>query len=101
MQSPTTLRRNILKLYVLLKRGLGQLLQDMESKISITFDGWSNSQMRGYTSVTAHWVEESTMNIESTLLSFFHVASGDGQGTRTGQELFRMLRSFDIDTKLL
>ena len=54
MKTRRTLKRSILEMYVVLRHQVIDLLSKSQSRFSITFDGWANSSLKGFYSVTLH-----------------------------------------------
>ena len=125
-KSARTIKRRILEMYIVLKQMMIVYFQTFSSKVSITFDGWSNSSLKGFFSVTLHWVCPEILAIQDCILDFFHVTSGKGCmlyislgacqtfllcqftfpsgtdiSTRVAQHLFEVLNSFELFCRLL
>ncbi len=101
VKSRRTIKRSILEMYVVLRRQVIDFLSKCQSRFSITFDGWSNSSLKGFYSVTLHWACHETARSRSMLLDFVHVFPGVGSGKRCAHALFSRLRSFVISSRLL
>ena len=64
-------------MYVVLKLMVITFLNSSElSRFTLTFDGWSNPSLKGFTSVTLHWVPYDKMTMANCVLDFFSVAPG-------------------------
>ena len=48
MKTRRTIKRSILEMYVVLRHQVIDLLSKSQSRFSITFDGWSNSTLKGF-----------------------------------------------------
>ena len=101
MKTRRTIKRSILEMYVVLRHQVIDLLSKSQSRFSITFDGWSNSSLKGFYSVTLHWACHETTRSRSMLLDFVHVFPGVGSGKRCAHALFCRLGSFNISSRLL
>jgi hypothetical protein len=71
--------------------------------ISLTLDGWSNHNVKGFYVVTAHWINIVTTKSKSLLLTIINAASGRGVGMRIAEALFEHLKGmgFNVLPKLL
>ena len=88
-------------MYMVIRKLVIDLLSTINSRFSITFDGWSNNSLKVFYSVTLHWVCHETITQISILLDFLNVLQGHGVGRRCGQAIFNRLSSFGISSKLL
>ena len=86
--------RSILQMYVVVRLLVISFLSKQASHFEITFDGWSNSSLKGFYLVTLHWVCLESAKPMSMLLDFFNIFPGDGVGKRYVQALFTYLKSF-------
>ena len=101
MKTRRTIKHSILEMYVVLRHQVIDLLPKSQSRFSITFDGWSNSSLKGFYSVTLHWACHETTRSRSMLLDFVHVFPGAGSVKRCAHALFCRLGSFNISSRLL
>jgi hypothetical protein len=68
---------------------LAQFFCNIDACVSLTMDGWSNRNKKGFYVVTAHWVD--TSSIKSILLTILDVSSGTDVVNRVGSALFTYL----------
>jgi hypothetical protein len=85
--------RRMAELFRILQPLLAQFLCSLDVAISLTFDGWSNRNLKGFYIVTAHWVDLASLTTKTILLTILDVKSGDGVGQRVGTALFEYLKS--------
>ena len=64
---------------------------NIDGRVSLTMDGWSNRNLKGFYVATAHWVDTSSGQIKSILLTILDVSSGTDVGSRVGSALFTYL----------
>jgi hypothetical protein len=77
-------------------------LNTLDVSFSITIDGWSNRNIKGFWMVTAHWVDTRTATLRSVLLTILDVQPGRGVRKRIGTALFEFLSlGASVLTKLL
>jgi hypothetical protein len=67
------------------RQGLKEALAEVDSKIGLTTDGWSNDRMQPYSTLTAHWID-AEWNVRSVMLSFDWI-----EGSHDGKNLFAIL----------
>jgi hypothetical protein len=98
----TTLRR-IVELYRILEPLLAAFLCSLDVAISLTLDGWSNRNLKGFYIVTAHWVDVISLTNKNILLTILDVKCGIGVSKRVGAALFEYLKHLgrDVVTCLL
>ena len=70
---------------------LAKFLCNLGVCVSPTMDGWSNPNLKGFYVVTAHWVDTSSVQMKSLLLTILDVSSGTGVGNPVGSALFTYL----------
>lgn len=76
-----------------------KILQNSESKISFTLDGWSSIAHRSYNGVTGHFIDEN-WELHSLLIDF--VAShGQHAGKDIAKSFFESVEGFQITRKVL
>jgi hypothetical protein len=63
-------------------------LCELDVSVSLTMDGWSNLNMKGFYVVTAHWIDTATRQIKTLLLTIIDVSSGTGIGDHVGLALY-------------
>ncbi|BBN03031.1 hypothetical protein Mp_2g20130 [Marchantia polymorpha subsp. ruderalis] len=100
-KSSRTTKRCILKMYVVLKYMMIALFKSFEAKVSATYDGWSNTLLKGFYSVTVHWVHVVTGELVETLLDFFYILPGEGCGLRCAEAIFNLLCAFGLGDRIL
>jgi hAT family C-terminal dimerisation region len=96
-----TLKKRLLEQYVVTKSNICDYLAVTNTKVSITFDGWSNWSMTGFYAVTLHFVDPSTATLSSLVLDMFYVTPGTDVSKRVAAYIFKMLNSFGIWTRLV
>lgn len=101
--STRTILRRIVELHRVLELALAAFLCNLTVTISLTLDGWSNQNLKGFHVVTAHWVDVVTMKIKTILLTILDVKCGAGVGVRVGTDLFEYLKRMgrDVVTRIL
>ncbi|KAI0223991.1 hypothetical protein L0F63_001099, partial [Massospora cicadina] len=85
----------------LLRGLLVELFREIENKFTVTFDNWMNPQMRGYYTVTLHWIHSSPLRRCSVMLDFFYVSPRHGAGEWCAKKLETLLAEFGVGHKLL
>ena len=74
-----TVRRRLTELFESMFGTLAQFLKSVKGKFSISFDGWSNCNLRGYYSVVLHWFDDMVGFVAEThgifLLNYFLMLS--------------------------
>jgi len=68
-----TILRWIVELYRILEPLLAAFLCSLDVAISLTLDGWSNRNLKGFYVVTAHWVDVTSLTNKSILLTILDV----------------------------
>jgi hypothetical protein len=101
--STRTILRRITKLYRILEPLLAAFLCSLDIAISLTLDGWSNRNLKGFYVVTAHWVDVTFLTNKSILLTIFDIKCGTGVSKHVGTALFEYLKRLgrDVVTRLL
>jgi len=76
--------------------------------LCLTFDGWSNSSLRGFYICPAHWADtrlqrpaDATPRLHQVVLDFFTVPNGPGAGSRCGSYLHALVRGYNLIDKLV
>ncbi|XP_078725011.1 uncharacterized protein LOC144942125 [Lampetra fluviatilis] len=72
---------------------VGAFFSNLDVTISLTIDGWSNRNLKGFWMVTVHWIDTKSGASKSMLLTILDVQSGRGVGKRVGTALFEHLQS--------
>jgi hypothetical protein len=86
--STRTILRRIVELFRIAEPLLSSFLRQLDVAISLTLDGWSNRNLKGFYVVTVHWVDVSSMAKKGLLLTIIDVPCGTGVGRRVGTALF-------------
>jgi hypothetical protein len=82
---------------------LATFLCSLDVAISLTLDGWSNCNLKGFYIVTAHWVDVTFLTNKSILLTILDVKCRTGISKRVKTALFEYLKrlGWDVVTRLL
>jgi hypothetical protein len=101
--STRTILRRIVKLYCILKPLLAAFRCSLDVAISLTLDGWSNCNLKGFYIVTAHWVDVTFLTNKSILMTILDVKCGTGVSKCVRATLFEYLKHLgrDVVTRLL
>ena len=89
--STRTILRRTVELFSIAQPLLARYLCDLDVCVSLTMDGWSNRNLKGFYVVTAHWVDSRSGCYKSLLLTILDVSCGTGVGNRVGSALFTYL----------
>ena len=89
--STRTMLRRTVELFNIAQPLLATFLCSLDSCVSLTMDGWSNRNLKGFYVVTAHWNDTSSGAMKNILLTILDVSSGTGVGNRVGSALFAYL----------
>ena len=89
--STRTILRRTVELFSLTQPLLAKYLGKLDVSVSITMDGWSNRNLKGFYVVTAHWVDTRSGCYKSLLLTILDISCGTGVGNRVGSALFSYL----------
>jgi len=93
--SPSSMRtilRRIVELYLIARPLLVAFFSSLNVAISLTLDGWSNHNLKGFYVMTAHWIDTVTAKSKSLLLTIIDITSGCGVGVRVAKALFEHLK---------
>jgi hypothetical protein len=98
-----TILRRIVELYRNLEPLLAAFLCSLDIALSLTLDGWSNRNLKGFYIVTTHWVNVASLTNKSILLTILDVKCGTGVSKRVRAALFEYLKrlGWDVVTRLL
>jgi hypothetical protein len=98
-----TILRRIVELYRILEPLLAAFLCSLDVAISLTLDGWSNRNLKGFYVVTAYWVDVASLNNKSILPTILDVKCGTSVSKHIGATLFKYLKRMgrDVMTRLL
>jgi hypothetical protein len=89
--STRTILRRTVELFSLAQPLLAKYLCKLDVSVSLTMDGWSNRNLKGFYVVTVHWVDTRSGCYKSLLLTILDVSCGTGVGNRVGSALFSYL----------
>jgi hypothetical protein len=92
-----------MELYLITGPLLVAFFYSLNVAISLTLDGRSNRNLKGFYVVTIHWIDTVTPKLKSLLRTIIDVASGLGVGVRDTKALFEHLKGMGLNvlTKLL
>ena len=90
--STRTILRRTVELFSIAQPLLAQFFCNLDVRVSLTMDGWSNRNLKGFYVVTAHWIDTLSGQMKSLLLTILDVSSRTGVGNRVGSALFTYLR---------
>jgi hypothetical protein len=101
--STRAILRRIAELYRILEPLLATFQCSFDVVISLTLDGWSNHNLKGFYVVTAHWVDVASLTNKNILFTILNVKCGTGVSKRVGTALFEYLKRLgrDVMTRLL
>ncbi|CAO2179263.1 unnamed protein product [Urochloa humidicola] len=94
----TSVTGDCLKLYELEKSKLYEIFNANASRISITSDLWTATEMSCYMSMTAHYID-ADWKLHKKIIGFVHI-EGPHNGENVGQELIKRLYDWNLDRKL-
>jgi hypothetical protein len=89
--SMRTILRRTVELFNIAQPLLAKFLCSLDTCISLTMDGWSNHNLKGFYVVTAHWIDTTSGTMKSLLLTILDVFSCTGVGNRVGSAFFAHL----------
>ncbi|CAK9216854.1 unnamed protein product [Sphagnum troendelagicum] len=92
--------RRIVELYLIARPLLAAFFSSLNVAISLTLDGWSNRNLKGFYVVTVHWIDTVTAKSKSLLLTIIDVASGRGVGVLVAKALFEHLKGMGLNMLL-
>jgi hypothetical protein len=95
--STRTIFRRIVELYLIARPLLAAFFSSLNVAISLTLDGWSNCNLKGFYVVTAHWIDTVTAKSKSLLLTIIDIASGRGVGVRVAKAFFEHLKGMGLN----
>ncbi|CAK9231723.1 unnamed protein product [Sphagnum troendelagicum] len=75
----------------------------LDVAFSLTLDGWSNRNLKGFYNVTVHWVDVTSLTNKSILLKILDVKCGTSVNKHVGTTLFEYLKclGWDVVMRLL
>ena len=83
-------------MYVLIRQIVISFLSTLDSLFAITFDGWSNSSLKGFYPMSLRWIYLESSKPISVPLDFLNVFPRDRVGQCIKRALFSCLKSFGI-----
>jgi hypothetical protein len=95
--STRTILRCIVEMYLIARPLLATFFSSLNVAISLTLDGWSNRNLKGFYVVTAHWIDTVTAKSKSLLLTIIDVANGRGVGVHVVKALFEHLKGMGLN----
>jgi hypothetical protein len=99
-KSPRTIKMRILQTYAVLKHMVANTFREtVDSKFSITFDGWSNSSLQGFYTVTIYLFADE--KAQDALLDFFYVTPGRQVSKRCAEYILGGVDEFGISSRLI
>jgi hypothetical protein len=72
---------------------VSEFLNNLDVAFSLTSDGWTYRNLKGFWMVTAHWLDTTTASSKTVLIAILDVEPGRGVGKRIGIALFEYLKS--------
>jgi hypothetical protein len=86
-----------MELYLIAGPLLAAFFSSLNVFISLTLDGWSNRNLKGFYVVIAHWIDIVTAKSKSLLLTIINVANGRGIGVHVAKALFEHLKGMGLN----
>jgi len=90
----------IVELYLITRPLLAAFFSSLNVVNSLTLDGWSNRNLKGFYVMTVQWINIVTTKSKSLLLIIIDVASGRGIGVRVAKALFEHLKGMGLNLLL-
>jgi hypothetical protein len=78
--STRTILCRTVELFSIAQPLLAKFLCNLDVHVSLTMDGRSNRNLKGFYVVTAHWIDTSSGQMKSLLLTILNISSGTGVG---------------------
>lgn len=94
----TALKDDCMKIYDEERLRMYQLFDKQPGRFSITSDMWTHTEMSGYMSMTAHYIDDS-WKLHSSLIGFAYVETPHN-GEHIGKEIISRLYPWNLDRKL-
>jgi hypothetical protein len=82
--STRTIVRRIVEVFAIMQHVVAAFFANLDVAFSLNIDGWSNRNLKGFWMVTAHWIDTSSGESRSVLLTILDVVCGRGIGKRVG-----------------
>jgi hypothetical protein len=98
LPSPTTVKRDILRLYEIQKQMVINLLQRSSGRISFAMDAWTSANFIPFLGITVHWIDEN-WKLQCMLLSL-EPLSGSHSGENLSKVFVNTCNEFGILTKI-
>jgi hypothetical protein len=95
--STCTILRRIMEPYLIVGPLLVAFFSSLNVVISLTLDGWSSRNLKGFYVVTTHWIDTVMTKLKSLLLTIIDVANGHGVGVRVAKALFEHLKGMGLN----
>lgn len=95
--SPTTVSRDVRKVFANARRRLAKMLQEHEGKLNFATDGWTSPNHKAFIAVTVHF--ELAGKPMSMLLDMIEVATAHS-GVNLADAFARILGEFGITAKV-
>jgi len=76
---------------------LAAFFSSLNVTISLTLDGWSNCNLKGFYVVIAHWIDIVMAKSKSLLLTIIDVTNGLGVGVHITKALFEHLKGMGLN----
>jgi hypothetical protein len=94
----TSVTEDCRKLYEVEKDKLYEILNQNTSRVSITSDLWTATEMSCYMSMTAHYID-ADWKLHKKIIAFVNI-KGEHNGENVGRELVKRLYDWNLDRKL-
>jgi hypothetical protein len=91
--STRTITRRIVEVFAIMQPVVAAFFANLTVAFSLTIDGWSNRNLKWFWMVTAHWIDTSSGESRSVLLTILDVVYGRGIVKRVIEALFTQLKS--------
>jgi hypothetical protein len=95
--STHTIFKCIVELYLIVGPLLAAFFFLLNVVISLTLDGWSNRNLKGFYVMIAHWIDIVTAKSKSLLVTIIDVVSGHGVGMRVAKAFFEHLKGMGLN----
>jgi hypothetical protein len=82
-----------MELHTIMLPLVSKVFNNLDVAFSLTIDGWTNRNLKGFWMVTAHWIDTTAASSKTVLLTILDVEPGRGVGKRIGIALFECLKS--------
>jgi hypothetical protein len=92
-----TILKRIMEMYLIVRPLLAAFFSSLNVAISLTLDGWSNRNLKGFYVVIAHWIDTITAKLKNLLLTIIDVASGRSIGVHVAKAFFEHLKGMGLN----